>query len=165
MDSSMVHLSSGARYSDATNTWEPLAASPLSARQSADVVWTGTHMFLHGGSGAVANWSLTDGALYDPAKDSWTALPEGGGARGAGATVWTGCDVLEVGGFSSGDNNKAASTGMRYTPSTKTWSELPALPTRFLGNYDGAVWAGDQLVVYGSGGNQVGSMFAYRLVQ
>jgi hypothetical protein len=76
--------------------------------------------------------------------------------------VWTGCDVIELGGFNN-DGDTARTTGTRYRPSTQTWAALPALPIRFLGDQNGAVWAGDQLVVFANGGNQVGTMFMYRL--
>lgn len=156
----------GARYDDAVASWAPLAASPLSDRDGTNFVWTGSELFVHGGSVLIAGGYQypPDGAMYDPATDTWTKLPDGGGERRMGTAVWTGCDVLELGGFNS--DNTAWSTGMRYTPNTRTWTALPPLPKRLLGHYgQGVVWAGDQLVAIGSGGNSVGEVFAYRLVQ
>src|SRR5215510_4893754 len=58
----------GGRYNPNTDTWRPMAASPLRARWVHAAVWTGTEMLVWGG--ADENGALTDGAAYHPDTDT-----------------------------------------------------------------------------------------------
>ncbi|HJV08207.1 MAG TPA: hypothetical protein VJ653_00940, partial [Acidimicrobiales bacterium] len=50
----------GARYRRSTDTWEPVAAGPLAARQHHAMVWTGRQVLVWGGEGSTGK--LADGA-------------------------------------------------------------------------------------------------------
>jgi N-acetylneuraminic acid mutarotase len=119
----------GAAYNPATNTWRALPASPLRAKASAAGVWTGRYFIVIGGA---AGYNLpTPGpgaAAYNPATNTWTALPaappyplQPGGPtfaadqREAAFAVWTGKSVVLVGGL---DFSRQAprSDGLVWTP-------------------------------------------------
>src|SRR5579863_2188644 len=63
----------GAAYDPVTRAWTPMPASPLSPRNGAFAVWTGTRALFWGGYGSHS--PRTDGANYDPARRTWTMLP------------------------------------------------------------------------------------------
>lgn len=68
-------LDDGAAYDPATDTWRPLAPSPLAGRGGAGAVWTGTEILvLATRQGGVQ--PTRDGAAYNPATDTWRILPE-----------------------------------------------------------------------------------------
>lgn len=71
-----------------------------------------------------------DGAIFDPATDSWQMLPAAPeeGRFGAGA-AWTGAEVVVWGGSTAG----AAAfdfrrDGLAYRPATNTWRTIPPAP-------------------------------------
>ncbi len=67
----------GAAYNPATNTWRLLSPAPLSARTDVLADWTGSRLILLGGLPAVqtaANSSFSDGAVFDPARNTWQHL-------------------------------------------------------------------------------------------
>ena len=69
-------------------SWAPMATSPLSPREAAVSVWTGTEVIVWGGR--VGNMALLDGAAYNPTMDTWrTIQPNSWGHPGAHA-VWAG---------------------------------------------------------------------------
>ena len=119
----------GAAYNPVTNQWRALPASPLRAKVSAAGVWTGRFFIVIGGA---ANFNLpTPGpgaAAYDPATNTWTALPaaprypvQPGGPtfaadqRVGAFAVWTGTAVVLLGGL---DFSRQAprSDGLVWTP-------------------------------------------------
>jgi hypothetical protein len=73
-----LHVSAaGAAYNPATNRWRLLPPSPLSPRHGAQAVWTGDSVFILGGAPAVINSQGdfdADGALYNPAANTWQAV-------------------------------------------------------------------------------------------
>jgi N-acetylneuraminic acid mutarotase len=86
----------GAAYDVTTDSWTPIAPSPLGARGVPGAVWTGRDMLVWGGSDGAA---LADGALYNPTDDTWSRLAgPGPGARWSQAMVWTGQQLLIWGG-------------------------------------------------------------------
>src|SRR5690606_31588462 len=54
----------------------PLAPGPLSGREAAASVWTGTELLIWGGGagGDADGRTFADGAAYDPATDTWRTL-------------------------------------------------------------------------------------------
>ena len=68
----------GAVWDEATGTWHTMAPSPLSAREGAAGAWDGHDVFIWGGDNAsehAPSYRLcSDGALYDPATNSWEPL-------------------------------------------------------------------------------------------
>ena len=59
------HLADGAAYNVLNDAWRKLPASPLSAREAAATVWTGSELLIWGGTSGQG--LLADGAAYDPA--------------------------------------------------------------------------------------------------
>ena len=124
----------GAAFDPTSGRWRLLASSPLSARSSAAVVWTGTEMVVWGGSNA--GEFLGDGAAYDPADDSWRPIAPGPLAPAMmPAVVWTGSEMVIVGGLNL-DGQAAA-----YDPAADAWRRLEPAPDR-PGVFQPAVWTG-----------------------
>lgn len=106
-------------YIPATDAWRelPTAAAP-SPRVGHVAVWTGDAFLVWGGSDGTR--ALADGAAYDPWDDAWRPLPrldaagEVTAARDGAVGVWTGTELLVVGGWDHGD--RVAPLGWRYQP-------------------------------------------------
>ena len=112
-------FSGGARYTPANNTWSPIPTNNSPAyRHGHSTVWTGTEMIVLGGYQAnyvvlpscipvigCAYWDselFNGGGRYNPANNTWTALP----AAPTNAptflhhtAVWTGNEMVTWGGF------------------------------------------------------------------
>lgn len=126
----------GFSWDPATNTWTPIAESPLAGRAGAGATFTGTEIVIWGGYGE-GNGPLGDGAAYDPGSDTWRLLPEAPIAAAIPvATVWTGEEVLVWG---STDRSAASTEGAAYNPTTNEWRRLPDAPAAI--NLGTAVWA------------------------
>ena len=107
-------LSSGGRYTPASDAWIPTAeAGAPAARLDAHSAWTGSRLLVWSGiSPGVLAGVLGDGAFFDPATDVWTPVPTAGStaaARRASASVWTGSELVVWGG-------DGGATGARFTP-------------------------------------------------
>jgi N-acetylneuraminic acid mutarotase len=90
----------GAAYDPASDTWAPIAPSPLSGRGAHRAVWTGREMLVWGGYDSAVQG---DGALYNPVDDAWVRLTPGPvPARQHHAMVWTGQQLLVWGGAGAG---------------------------------------------------------------
>lgn len=135
--------STGGIYNIATDTWSQIGTTNApTARWGFSWVWTGTgtqswHNKIIVWGGYNGTTALNDGALYNPADNSWTALPESIIAQRMYHTaVWTGTKMLVWGG------DGALTTGATYNPSTNIWSKtttVNAPPARL--NHS-AVWTG-----------------------
>jgi N-acetylneuraminic acid mutarotase len=135
-----VQMTSGARYSPATDSWDAMApGSPTFGfgSVSGQAVWGGNEMLVWGGS--------QGGGRYDPVTDTWRPVSATGAPRGAGAAVvWTGSEMLVWGGglynprsrFSAiatemliwgGGQYTPENNGARYDPATDTWSAVSSV--------------------------------------
>lgn len=63
----------GAAYIPFSNSWVPVAASPLAGRWTAAVAWTGNQEIIFGGTNGGGSF-FSDGARYNPVTDTWTRL-------------------------------------------------------------------------------------------
>lgn len=91
----------GARYNPVTNTWRPMSMiGAPTARDSYVAAWTGSKMIVWGGNENGAGQELSDGGIYDPQTDTWTAIPALGDAslRMLSSSAWTGSQFLVWGG-------------------------------------------------------------------
>ncbi len=117
----------GAAWNPTTQTWRTLAPSPLAGRAQHGAVWTDTTMAVLGGGATDRfegefGWqrALADGASYDPATDSWSAVQSLPGAGPAALSVWTGEHRLavqwngDVDGYSRGEERG----GVAWDPDT-----------------------------------------------
>jgi hypothetical protein len=112
------------------------------------LAWTGNDLVSLGGAVPGVGRPARDGYAFDPRTGRWSHIPP---APGPGRTdayaVWTGSEVLLVGGFGA-DEQKPANVAL--DPATNTWRRIGnppfPLPTRAA-----RVWTGHTLVVWGGG--------------
>jgi N-acetylneuraminic acid mutarotase len=146
-------VTKAAAYDPSTNTWRKLPDPPLTEGVLGQdpnpvgcfdggdrAVWTGSEVIL---------WGITNEA-YNPATNSWRALPrhKGDDPVGAGSgVVWTGSQMIGFGGGVSGWAHTALGA---YLPSTDSWRPIPSGP---LSERLGAAvaWTGTEMVVAGGG--------------
>jgi hypothetical protein len=82
---------------------------------------------------------FSDGAAYDPATGSWSAMPKGPLAPCAGpVAAWDGQEAI----FWCGANAEGAT----YDPATGTWRELAPSPLAASG-YSDVIWTGGEAIV------------------
>ncbi len=137
------HLADGAAYNVANDAWRKLATSPLSGREAAATVWTGTEMIVWGGTTGQA--LVADGAAYNPAEDTWRPLPGSPlSARTASAATWTGREMLVWSGSETAD-------GAAYDPAADRWRPLAAAPLSGRSS-PLAAWTGSEMVVWSGSG-------------
>ncbi|MGE0879531.1 MAG: hypothetical protein AB7L13_09360 [Acidimicrobiia bacterium] len=108
-------------------------------------VWTGSELLIWGYNDALADLPLVELAL-DPVTSTWRELaPSGFTERTGQAAVWTGQEMIVVGGSGDGIDQVTASA---YDPETDAWRPLPDAP---LVDRTNAVvaWTGSKLVVWG----------------
>lgn len=71
-----IEVGKGAAYNPSTNSWRALPLSPLRAKTLPAGVWTGRFFIVIGGSAGGSLPAPGPGAAaYDPATNTWTALP------------------------------------------------------------------------------------------
>lgn len=94
------HFWDGAAYSPQTNSWRLFTQALLSPRNSALADWAGREMLIWGGINLQG--TQNDGALYDPANDSWQPMSNAAAPTGRtnAVHVWNGSHWLVWGGIS-----------------------------------------------------------------
>ena len=130
-----IWLDDGAAYDPAGDRWRRIANSPLAPRSEAVIAWTGREVLVWGGQ---KQSSLTgfgdefsDGALYDPTRNTWKAMAEWPLAERYGArAVWTGSRLVVWGGAASagGEDPPPLADGAAYDPASDRWTTLAAAP-------------------------------------
>src|ERR1019366_8243200 len=93
--------------------WSALPAAPITHRDGASMVWTGSELLVWGGaSGAEDHQLYADGAAYDPETGAWRRLPASPLSPRVGqAAGWTGKEMVIWGGYGQGGDNPSAPTG------------------------------------------------------
>ncbi len=127
--------------------WSRLPDSPLSAREDAIAVWTGSEVIVWGGHRDML--ALTDGAAYNPATRTWRSIaPNTWGHPGAFG-LWAGDRVVVL----------AKNGGATYSPETDGWTGLPRLADDAGVMLTVAVWTGEEVLAAGprtdTGGEEV----------
>lgn len=142
-----LYLGDGALYDPRSDSWTPVsAAGAPSAREYPQTLWTGSQVIVWGGDGLGSDGraeTFEDGALYDPATDTWSPLsPVGEPAFSWGkkSPVWDGSGMLVLGGDG---------VVYRYDPAANVWQTEAADggPTPRTGYM--AVWDGSGLLIWG----------------
>lgn len=117
-------------YDPVKNTWRTLTAGQGLAhgeRMGHHAIWTGRQVLVWGGgqydlTARGARFVPAPGTAYDPAADSWLALPASPlTGRTDPVVAWTGASLLVWGGGvfpggSASDNPRAVADGALYTP-------------------------------------------------
>jgi sugar lactone lactonase YvrE len=141
----------GAAYDPALNRWRMLPPSPLAARSNPGAVWTGQEMIVYGGllrMGTAGPVTAADAAAFDVSTWSWHRLsvpPLDG--RGDPQLVWTGREVIAMGGYAAHGPPEAAAVAA-YVPATNRWMLLPSPPVVAQGLVEEqAVWTGQRLIL------------------
>lgn len=147
-----------AAYNPATRQWRRLAASPMAGPSA--VVWTGSRVLMWGGG--CCDDETNVGASYNPVTDRWTALPAAPLAPRHADGVWTGREMIVVGGEAHGETFYADAAA--YNPATGKWRKLPSLPGPRMAAT--LTWTGQDLLVVGGekayGGVPYTTGYAYR---
>jgi hypothetical protein len=136
----MTEAGGGAAFDPATRVWTPMPASPLSPRNTAFAVWTGTRALFWGGGNDSAV-SLADGASYDPASRTWAMLPPAPLRPDAEQViVWTGTQMVVI----------QPAGGAAFGPAASSWTTVPALP--HVAGWQpfaiGAEWTGSEVITW-----------------
>jgi hypothetical protein len=138
--------------SELRGEWRHIADAPIQSRIGHTAVWTGTEMVVWGGrpftSGSedTRRSDGTEGAAYDPVKDSWRLLaPSPIAGRQGHVAAWTGTELLVWGGTALA-NDQRLGDGAAYDPAKDRWRVLPAAPLPDSG-YTSAAWTGRLWIV------------------
>jgi len=160
--SSSYYMNSGAMYSPTGDTWDTtaMAVPSILGRSGHGAVWSTTtsEMIVWGGMQYSANY-FGDGAAYDPATNTWTAIPAAPlSGRWKHQMVWSGTEVIIWGGQNATGYLR---DGARYDPKTKIWTKFPDPPAELDARYETVgVWSGKELIVWGGYGAYVSSSYA-----
>jgi N-acetylneuraminic acid mutarotase len=106
-------------------------------------------LFVFGGTGCGFEGALDEGALYDPATDTWKPITRLGAPAGRirPATVWTGRQVIVWGGER---DQHFLGDGALYDPSSDSWTEMDDRQSPAArGHLAAVVWTGMQMLVWG----------------
>ena len=134
-------------------------APPLAgfvARERAAYAALGDKVFVWGGSDAMSK-NLADGAIYDPATDTWAAVGATGTpptGRAFATAVWTGSVVVVWGGGDAANNTDYA-TGSRYDPATKTWQAMTTMGAPSGRRSPYGFWTGSRVLFFAGNDRQV----------
>lgn len=127
-----IIIQEGKEFSFERGSWEllPKNNAPKGRRNFA-MHWIGDKIFVWGGWGGESGFNdefYSDGALYDPANKKWSkiSLKDAPSARMDMISVWTGKEVLILGGTVLKDNWVQYFDMYAYNPKTDQWRKLPA---------------------------------------
>jgi N-acetylneuraminic acid mutarotase len=111
-------LNTGARFNPASNSWKPMSTLCAPVQRDGHAgVWSGTELLVWGGGNNGGVQSLVTGGRYNPASDTWQAIPVLGAPQGrlAPAGLWTGSAFVLWGGRDP-KTGATLNSGGRYQP-------------------------------------------------
>jgi N-acetylneuraminic acid mutarotase len=131
--------------------WRAIADAPTALGLYG--VWTGTE-YIGGPAGCCDDLGGTEVVAYSPASNSWRSLaawplPQ----RSSAAAVWTGKEMVVVGGLEGVGPRPLVSTavpsatGAALDPAKNTWRTIAPLPAPMASPRD-ATWTADRVVVF-----------------
>ncbi|ANM31391.1 hypothetical protein ABI59_20150 [Acidobacteria bacterium Mor1] len=161
--SGIFWLNNGGRYNPATDSWNPTSTSGApSERSQHTAVWTGSEMIVWGGwEGRFLMSPFQDGGRYDPAGNSWSAMPLSGApsARTYHTAIWTGDEMIVWGGQPVPDAGLEVSSGARYSPASGTWTPTSEVNAPLARAQHVAEWTGNAMIVWGSRLTNTGGLY------
>lgn len=118
-----------------------------SDHRASATLWTGTKWVVYSGMNMAQNGYLTDGAIFDPALNTWTPVSTVGAPapRNEISFIWTGTKGL----FWGGHNGAPMTNGAIFDPTLNTWSPLSFTNQPTARNRFRAVWTGTEMFVWG----------------
>lgn len=139
------------RWSPALNgeEWRIYPNRTLTSTTDPTMVWSGEELLFFCGHGETEECSWGWG--LDPQADRFHRIPQSPNpGRYGQVSVWTGSDMIVVRGGG----------GTAYDPFTREWTPI-ALSERSVSSHPGAVWTGDEVLLYGSAADPSASGVAY----
>lgn len=146
-DTSGPSLRSGGRYDPKAEQWVPIATwdgEPVSGHPVGPIAstWTGNELIVwYWAHKSAAN----AGAKYSPVTNQWLPVSSGG-AVPVDAGVWTGRDMIFVGGW-NWSHAKGSTSVAKYDPAADQWAPLASLNEPRVSHK--AVWTGNRVFVFG----------------
>jgi len=131
-----------AAYNPRTNRWRPIAPGPAGPSVT---VWTGRQVLMWGG-GCCGGEESAAGWAYDPWSNAWRKLPAAPLSGRHATGVWTGWEMVVVGGTRHGVELTDAAA---YNPATRTWRKIASLPAPRL--QATLTWTGTEVLMVGGG--------------
>jgi subtilisin family serine protease len=134
-------------YNSGTNTWSSRAPMPIYSSCGGSAVFSGKLYVFSGCTRSSTGSQVAAGRLhrYDPASNTWTALPNAPAAHFQPVVTVSGGKLYVVG----GNNGSGAATGRvdMYDPATNAWTTRATMPTARVGA--GGVAIGGKVIVMG----------------
>lgn len=151
----VTNVSSGWLYDPVADSWSAMtASSPPAARELPFMQWNGSRVIVYGGSDetvASPSYYRTDGGIWDPVANTWTAIPGVSSSTplpdrpGTGAT-WTATGLFVAGRWGAG----TAGYFDHWVPSASAWPSACSFPLPTVGNqYGSLVWTGSEAIWWG----------------
>jgi hypothetical protein len=136
-----------------SSAWAALPPDPRGVTSDPSVVWIGTEAIAIGGLDDRGDPRI-GAAAFDPAAETWRTLqdpPIDDETVAAQFTnqlvVWTGTEVLVLGGGSDGPSRAFAPGSLSYDPVVDEWRSIPS-PTGPVAANTPSVWTGTDLLVW-----------------
>jgi len=152
---SLGPLTTGAAFNPITNTWRtvpvpPSQQSPTSDQNPGDIIWNPGDVIWTGSRLLAWQPNISPpGALYDPATDQWTPIPENS-AQGAAAVVravWTGEELAIQGTALPPYGGPTEQRLFLFHPERGTWRASTRPPAALAGWLDlPPVWTGQAIL-------------------
>jgi len=157
-------LATGAVYDPKGDRWQELPQAPFGAGGHS-AVWADDQMIVWGGitqmdlrDGKAFTATTNEGLAYEPETSSWRAIASAPlTPRTAAASVWTGDEMLVVGGLrtSGADRYEPLRDGAAYDPAADSWRPIPDAPislpsaaTDVPVHGAEAVWTGSEMLLW-----------------
>ena len=121
----------GALLDPNTGRWHVLPRAPLKARALSASTVAGASVFIWGGikSNRRSTTVYGDGATYELVSKTWKVLPTSPlGPRWGASAIWTGSEIVVLGGWAGEHNSHLPLTDAAYDPASNSWRTLPAIP-------------------------------------